>query len=76
MSVRSADDFIADIERQFDWYLTQAGWEVQRSLEALRLGRYFGGYFRKLALPLRDSYIRSDYGATQSIPSTDLGGVP
>jgi hypothetical protein len=28
MSVRKADDFIADVERQFDWYLTKAGWEV------------------------------------------------
>ena len=25
MSVRRADDFIADIERQFDWYLAKAG---------------------------------------------------
>jgi hypothetical protein len=28
MSVRKADDFIADVERQFDWYLVEAGWEV------------------------------------------------
>ena len=28
MSVRKADDFIAEVERQFDWYLTKAGWEV------------------------------------------------
>jgi hypothetical protein len=24
MSVRKADDFIADVERQFDWYLAKA----------------------------------------------------
>jgi hypothetical protein len=28
MSVRKADDFIADVERQFEWYLVEAGWEV------------------------------------------------
>jgi hypothetical protein len=28
MSVRKADDFIANVERQFDWYLVEAGWEV------------------------------------------------
>ena len=36
MSVRKADDFIADVERQFDWYLTKAGWEVaDRYLDAV-----------------------------------------
>jgi plasmid stabilization system protein ParE len=35
MSVRKADDFIADVDRQFDWYLTKAGWEVaDRYLDA------------------------------------------
>lgn len=28
MSVRKSDDFIADIERQFEWYVRNAGWEV------------------------------------------------
>jgi plasmid stabilization system protein ParE len=28
MSVRKSDDFIADVERQFEWYVRQAGWEV------------------------------------------------
>jgi len=33
---RKADDFIADVERQFDWYLTKAGWEVaDRYLDAV-----------------------------------------
>jgi hypothetical protein len=31
MSVRKADDFIADIERQFDWYLAKAGCRDRRS---------------------------------------------
>jgi hypothetical protein len=28
MNVRKTDDFIADIERQFEWYAVNAGWEV------------------------------------------------
>jgi len=28
MNVRKTDDFIADIERQFEWYAVHAGWEV------------------------------------------------
>ena len=36
MSVRKTDDFIADAERQFDWYVAEAGWEVaNRYLDAL-----------------------------------------
>jgi len=28
MSVRKSDDFIADVERQFEWYVVNAGWDV------------------------------------------------
>ena len=28
MSVLKSDDFIADVERQFEWYAVNAGWEV------------------------------------------------
>ena len=28
MSVRKSDDFIADIERQFEWYALNANWEI------------------------------------------------
>jgi plasmid stabilization system protein ParE len=28
MNVRKTDDFIADVEWQFDWYVDNAGWEV------------------------------------------------
>ena len=28
MNVRRTDDFIADLERQFEWYSANAGWEV------------------------------------------------
>jgi hypothetical protein len=34
--VEKADDFIAEVECQFDWYLTKAGWEVaDRYLDAV-----------------------------------------
>jgi toxin ParE1/3/4 len=36
MNVRKTDAFIADIERQFEWYAVNAGWEVaDRYLDAL-----------------------------------------
>ena len=36
MRVRKADDFIADVERQFDWYVAKAGWDVaDRYLDAV-----------------------------------------
>ena len=28
MSVHKSDDFIADIERQFEWYALNANWEI------------------------------------------------
>jgi len=28
MSVRKSDDFVADIEQQFEWYVLNAGWDV------------------------------------------------
>jgi plasmid stabilization system protein ParE len=28
MSVRKSDDFIADVERQYEWYVRNADWEV------------------------------------------------
>jgi plasmid stabilization system protein ParE len=28
MNVRKSDDFIADVERQFEWYAVNAGWDV------------------------------------------------
>jgi toxin ParE1/3/4 len=28
MSLLKSDDFIADVERQFEWYAINAGWEV------------------------------------------------
>lgn len=36
MSIRKSDDFIADVERQFEWYVVNAGWEVaERYLAAV-----------------------------------------
>jgi plasmid stabilization system protein ParE len=28
MSIRKSDDFIADVEHQFEWYAANAGWEI------------------------------------------------
>jgi len=28
MSVLKSDDFISDVERQFEWYAVNAGWEI------------------------------------------------
>jgi plasmid stabilization system protein ParE len=36
MNVRRTDAFIADVERQFEWYSANAGWEVaDRYLDAV-----------------------------------------
>ena len=36
MSLLKSDDFIADVERQFEWYVTNAGWEIaDRYLDAV-----------------------------------------
>ena len=28
MTLRKSDDFIADVERQFEWYAIKAAWDV------------------------------------------------
>jgi plasmid stabilization system protein ParE len=36
MSLRKSDDFISDVERQFDWYVVNADWEIaERYLDAV-----------------------------------------
>jgi len=36
MSVRKSDEFVADIERQFEWYVLNADWDVaERCLAAV-----------------------------------------
>ena len=36
MSARKSGDFIADVERQFEWYAVNAGWEIaDRYLDAV-----------------------------------------
>ena len=36
MSLRKTDSFIADVERQFEWYAVNAGWELaDRYLDAV-----------------------------------------
>jgi plasmid stabilization system protein ParE len=46
MSVRKSEDFIADTERQYEWYAANAGWEVaERYLAAVQATcRLFGQY--------------------------------
>ena len=37
MNVRKTDVFVADVERQFEWYVAKAGWEVaDRYLDAVQ----------------------------------------
>ena len=36
MSVRKSEDFISDVERQFQWYVANANWEIaDRYLDAV-----------------------------------------
>jgi plasmid stabilization system protein ParE len=36
VSLRKSEDFIADVQRQFEWYVTNAGWEIaERYLHSL-----------------------------------------
>jgi plasmid stabilization system protein ParE len=36
MSVRKSDEFVADVEQQFEWYALNANWEVaERYLDAV-----------------------------------------
>ena len=36
MSARKSDDFITDVERQFEWYAVNAGWDIaERYLAAV-----------------------------------------
>ncbi len=38
MKVRKSDNFIADVERQFEWYVVHAGWDVaERFLSAVEV---------------------------------------
>ena len=38
MSVHKSDDFISDVERQYEWYGTNANWEIaDRYLDAIQL---------------------------------------
>lgn len=36
MNVRKTDGFLADVERQFEWYVAKAGWDIaDRYLDAV-----------------------------------------
>ena len=68
MSLRKSDDFIADVERQFQWYVVNASWEIaDRYLDAVEatcqllgqhpqlgpLARIFPSAFARLAFHRR-----------------------
>ena len=42
MSLGKSDDFLADVERQFEWYVLNAGWEIaDRYLAAVEATCHF-----------------------------------
>ena len=52
MSVRKSDDFIADVERQFEWYVLNAGWDVaERYLDAVEATCALLGQYPQLGPP-------------------------
>ena len=57
MTVRRAESFIADVERQFEWYAVEAGWGVaERYLTAVEATCKLPG-----AYPLLGSTIDSKH---------------
>lgn len=59
MSVRRADTFIADIERQFEWYAVHAGWGVaERYLKAVEANCNLLGTYPSLGFPIRSTHPR------------------
>jgi plasmid stabilization system protein ParE len=49
MSVRKSDEFIADVERQFQWYALNADWDVaERYLDAVEGTCYLLGQHTQL----------------------------
>jgi plasmid stabilization system protein ParE len=74
MSVRKSDEFIADIEQQFEWYALNASWEIsERYLDAVEATVQLLAWHPQLG-PLVVSIIRdSANGDTSScsVPSTN-----
>jgi len=59
MSVRKTDEFIADLERQFEWYALNADWEIaERYLDAVETTFSFSngtrGLGRRAVSSIRD----------------------
>jgi plasmid stabilization system protein ParE len=49
MNIRKSDDFIADLERQFEWYVVNARWNIaERFLSGVQATCQLLGRFPKL----------------------------
>ena len=49
MNVRKTDVFIADVERQFDWYAVNASWQIaEHYLAAIEASCAFVGHYPSL----------------------------
>lgn len=45
MSLHKSEDFISDVERQFEWYVTNANWDIaERYLESVVFRRAMHGH--------------------------------
>jgi plasmid stabilization system protein ParE len=59
MSVRKTGTFIADVERQYEWYAVEAGWEVaERFLVAVRATCDLLGLYPFLGSNIRSNHPR------------------
>ena len=59
MNVRKSDVFIADVEKQFEWYLANAGEEVaERYLNAVEATCHLLGRYPQLGPAIRFSHPR------------------
>ena len=71
MSVRKTDDFIADVERQFEWYAVNGGREVsERYLAAVE------ATCRLLGQPRSSRWKRPWFAHTYESSRFDLVGRP
>jgi plasmid stabilization system protein ParE len=61
MSLRKSGDFISDVERQFDWYVTNANWDVaELYLKAVETTCRLLDAHPLLGAPLRARHPRLD----------------
>jgi plasmid stabilization system protein ParE len=59
MNIRKADEFIADVELQFEWYVAQAGWDIaELYLKAVEVTCQFLGRHPRLGPTSRFKHPR------------------